>query len=237
MIIVCLDTAVNLPFLLVALVQDIASGKSNSANASYKSWENVHHGLGGNIPPELGLGTILQVPAANWSMDKWSVLSVKWDEWIFVFYAVVFFAVFGTTSEMKNLLLKYVRAVTRRPKAHSASEQGPGQANPTFATAPEFRTRVRAAPHGDSLPAWSDESVDLTRSSPTVGQSAMGHDAFELRPMTPVNPPGVHSLGLVSETDDDGANTNSMKDGQSGQGGSPMSDIDLELQMGQNANT
>ncbi len=133
MVIVCLDTALNLPFLIVALVQDIASGKANSANLPYKSWNNVHHGAGGTLPPELGLGTILEVPAAVWSADKWLTVSVKWDEWIFVAYAIVFFAVFGTTSEMKKLA------------GGGVAEQGPGQPedqSPELAPAPARNSRV-----------------------------------------------------------------------------------------------
>ncbi len=39
MVIVCLDTAFNLPVLIVALIQDITSRKANDENLPYKSLE------------------------------------------------------------------------------------------------------------------------------------------------------------------------------------------------------
>ena len=100
-VIACLDTLFNLPVLIVDLATDIAQGKESSLNYPYISWKNVHDGVGGNLPG-ISLSSILQTPASEWSTDKWFVLAVKWDEWLYVLHAVTFFCVFGTTPEMRS---------------------------------------------------------------------------------------------------------------------------------------
>lgn len=101
MIIVCLDTLINLPVLVTVFVSSILQGDDNALNFPYVSWKNVHDGAGGNLPG-ITLGSIIQVPASEWSTDGWSVFSTKWDEWLYVIHAVIFFCVFGTTSEMRR---------------------------------------------------------------------------------------------------------------------------------------
>lgn len=101
MAITLLDTIFNLPVLIIILVTSIASGKFNPLNAPYINWKNVHDGAGGLLPGA-SLSTILQSPASDWSASGWDVFDVKWDEWIYVFHAVIFFAVFGTTPEMRQ---------------------------------------------------------------------------------------------------------------------------------------
>ena len=100
-VIACLDTLLNLPVLIVTLATDIASGGENDLNYPYISWKNVHDGESGNAPG-LSLSSIQQVPASVWSTDKWQVVLVKWDEWVYVLHALAFFCVFGTTPEMRS---------------------------------------------------------------------------------------------------------------------------------------
>jgi len=213
MVIVCLDTAFNLPVLIVALIQDITSGKANDENLPYKSWSNVHHGAGGTYSPEQGLGTILEESATSWSTNKWSTLSVKWDEWIFVAYAIVFFAVFGTTREMKKLASDCVRVALRRLRLRRGGmvEQHPGKhedLSPKFAPAPARNTRV--APRRDSESLWSDESSDIADGNhniPLAGAIEFGDgfvrpDTFELRSHSPESI-GLHTLVFVSNGEDE----------------------------------
>ena len=100
-IIACLDTLFNLPVLIVSFAIEIAQGKDNDLNHPYISWKNVHDGAGGNAPG-LSLSSILQTPASVWSTEKWQAFIVKWDEWLYVVHAIVFFCVFGTTPEMRR---------------------------------------------------------------------------------------------------------------------------------------
>jgi len=101
MVIACLDTLFNLPVLITIIVTSILQGKDNSLNYSYISWKNVHDGAGGNLPG-LSLSSIVQTPASEWSTDPWVVFTTKWDEWIYVVHALMFFSVFGTTPEMRQ---------------------------------------------------------------------------------------------------------------------------------------
>lgn len=101
MVIACLDTAFNLPVLLVIVVTSIARGKEDGLNYPYISWKNVHDEEGG-LAPGLSLSSIPQDPASVWSTDNWLVFGLKWDEWVYVLHAVMFFGVFGTTPEMRS---------------------------------------------------------------------------------------------------------------------------------------
>jgi len=100
-VIACLDTLFNLPVLITILITDILRGKDDSLNYPYISWKNVHDGAGGTAPG-FSLGTILQTTASEWSSDPWSVFNTKWNEWIYVLHAIMFFLVFGTTPEMRH---------------------------------------------------------------------------------------------------------------------------------------
>ncbi|KLO09464.1 fungal pheromone STE3G-protein-coupled receptor [Schizopora paradoxa] len=101
MVIACLDTLLNVPVLITIILTTIIQGKNSSFNYPYVSWKNVHDGAGGNLPG-FSLDSILQVSASDWSTDKWAIFTLKWNEWIYVLYAVVFFGVFGTTPEMRQ---------------------------------------------------------------------------------------------------------------------------------------
>ena len=61
----------------------------------------MHDGAGGLIPGAT-LGSISQDPVSEWSLDKWTIFTVKWDEWVYVFHAIAFFCTFGTTPEMRS---------------------------------------------------------------------------------------------------------------------------------------
>lgn len=101
MIIAYLDVLFNLPVLLISLITSILAGKNSPLNYPYMSWKNVHEGEGGSAPG-LSLGSVLQVPASTWGTEAWGVFDVKWDEWLYVLHAIVFFCVFGTTPEMRR---------------------------------------------------------------------------------------------------------------------------------------
>ncbi len=101
MVVACLDTLINLPVLSTIFVTNILRGKSIALNDPYVSWKHVHDGAGEDIPG-ISLSSILQVPASAWNTSGWSVFTVKWDEWLYVLYAVAFFSVFGTTPEMRQ---------------------------------------------------------------------------------------------------------------------------------------
>ncbi len=101
MVIACLDTIFNLPILFIDIITTILQGKDASLNYPYISWKNVHDGAGGNFPGS-SLSSIMQIPASEWSTNGWDVFTVKWNAWVYVLHAIIFFSVFGTTPEMRN---------------------------------------------------------------------------------------------------------------------------------------
>jgi len=103
LIMTLLDTIINLPILITSFAKCILAGKNNFANYPYKSWDYVHNGAGGVFPPGTSLGTIVQVPASEWSQDKWFFTNVKWIEWVYVLHAVIYFLVFGTMPKLRRL--------------------------------------------------------------------------------------------------------------------------------------
>lgn len=101
MLIACLDTLFNLPISIAGLVIDISQGKGNVLNYPYVSWKNVHDGLGG-MAPGLSLSSIIQTPASAWNTESWTIFTTKWNEWLYVLHAIMFFSIFGTTPEMRR---------------------------------------------------------------------------------------------------------------------------------------
>lgn len=100
-IIACLDTLFNLPVAITLLLMEITKGRAYGLDSPYISWNNVHDGEGGMFPG-LSLSSILQVPVSQWSTEGLVMFIVKWNEWLYVLHAVMFFSVFGTTPEMQS---------------------------------------------------------------------------------------------------------------------------------------
>ena len=127
MMVACLDTLFNVPVLVTIVVTQISKGSDSSLNYPYISWKNVHEGVGGQLPG-YSLSSILQTPASLWSMDKWDVFNVKWDEWVYVLHAVIFFGVFGTTPEMQHFYQSVLFFIPKRCgyKKHCVPKQSSG---------------------------------------------------------------------------------------------------------------
>ncbi|KLO14122.1 STE3-domain-containing protein [Schizopora paradoxa] len=81
----------NLPILAVLVTTLIAGHESNLDRPS-QSWSFVRYGW---------LSKIIQTTAETWGNDKWQVLAVKWNEWIYVVHGIIFFSIFGTTEEAR----------------------------------------------------------------------------------------------------------------------------------------
>lgn len=101
-----LITSINTVFNLlgaeiIITIMAATTGQSTGANKPYISWDNVHDGAAGEIPGAT-LGTILQEPASEWSAFPTQVFVIKWNVWLYVAHALVFFTVFGTTPAMKE---------------------------------------------------------------------------------------------------------------------------------------
>ncbi len=90
MTITCLTLLLDLPALIVLVATKLIEGQESDINHSYRSWAFIHDG---------SLSKILQTTAHEWGGDKWQVFNVKWNEWMYVLHAMVFFSIFGTTPE------------------------------------------------------------------------------------------------------------------------------------------
>jgi len=114
MVIACLDTMFNLPVLIAEIVISGVEGEGSSLNHPYISWKNVHDGAGGLLPGT-SFSSIVTTSASAWSTDgMWSVFLVKWNEWLYVLHAIIFFSVFGTTPEMRQYYLSALWFVPER---------------------------------------------------------------------------------------------------------------------------
>lgn len=111
----CLDMFVTLPLNATSLISNILN---QLPFVFFEGWTFIHT----NWEP-------LLLPKSLWSTDRWSVVSVHWNEWISFFWAVVFFALFGLTPKAKNgyrrlfrLLGKPFRASKRAGKEEDLPE-------------------------------------------------------------------------------------------------------------------
>ncbi|KLO14101.1 fungal pheromone STE3G-protein-coupled receptor [Schizopora paradoxa] len=101
MAITCLTIVLDLPILIINITRQLVMGKESGYNQPYVSWAYVHNGADGALEGA-GLSQILQLSVDDWGWSMWRILNVKWNEWIYVLHAVVFFALFGTTPEAKR---------------------------------------------------------------------------------------------------------------------------------------
>lgn len=108
-----IDTIFNLPVLFFVTIKSATGGTSNAINLPYISWDNVHNGDGGKLPGA-SLSTIIQVPASAWSRSPSQVLANKWNMWVYVGHALVFFGVFGTTPKMREWYTEIVLYIPRK---------------------------------------------------------------------------------------------------------------------------
>lgn len=125
MLIACLDTIFNVPIMIGGFLQDALMGSSGAQNQPYISWSNVHDGKTSFTSGE-SLSTIVQTPASKWSTNKWIVLNLKWNEWIYVVQAIVYFAVVGTTPEMGRFIRRLFCLSPKRSSSDSTSDEEGG---------------------------------------------------------------------------------------------------------------
>ena len=109
----CIDALFTLPLNII----DVVLNSLDFPVDFWPGWTAVH----------ADFGMIGQYSTADWkSGGFWSVFAVRWDEWINVLFAVVFFALFGLTGEAraryKAAFWKVVGLTGLRPRAAPKSE-------------------------------------------------------------------------------------------------------------------
>ena len=102
MAITLLDLVLHLPQTIVNLCISIFEDKSD--HIPYTSWTSVHRLYG-------SFNTILQDPASLWSMYVYTFYSTKFNEWAPVLNALVFFLVFGTTTELCAMYFSFFASI------------------------------------------------------------------------------------------------------------------------------
>lgn len=91
----CFDILITLPIVIILLVIDILDGGNFEF---YQGWTYIHTQWGA-----------APVPKSEWSATIWNRFLLRWDEWINPFYALVFFVLFGLTSEARNGYRRFFR--------------------------------------------------------------------------------------------------------------------------------
>lgn len=95
----CIDVVLVLPLSILLLVQ----GYEGTPIVFWPGWKEIHSDWGP-----------ASVPADEWKPFPWDNFEVRWDEWINVLLAVVFFALFGLTEEAINKYRAAFSAIARR---------------------------------------------------------------------------------------------------------------------------
>lgn len=70
----------------------------------WKGWANVH----------FNFSRIGQIPASLWSLDTWSIFTVRWNQWLCTFCAFVFLCFFGFTEDARRSYYRTLRNVMRK---------------------------------------------------------------------------------------------------------------------------
>lgn len=94
----CLDVFVTLPIGVLGLAVDIKENRI----VFYQGWTTIH-----------SFWEPQQVTKEMWTVTPFGTFDVKWNEWISVFFALVFFVLFGLTSEAREKYRRVLRFVLR----------------------------------------------------------------------------------------------------------------------------
>lgn len=96
----CFDSFITLPISINNLVVNVVS--SGTEFVFYQGWKAIH----------LYWEPVL-VPKSVWSTDKWNIFSIHWNEWVNPFLALVFFSLFGLTSDARKGYRRFFRFLGR----------------------------------------------------------------------------------------------------------------------------
>ncbi|KLO14128.1 fungal pheromone STE3G-protein-coupled receptor [Schizopora paradoxa] len=118
MVVTCLNLLFDLPVLVIIVVTHAVQGHTETMNFPFYSWEFIHDTL----------NMIVETDASMWGAPGrgWQVFENKWNEWIYVLQAIVFFCVFGTTPEARRryrCALSWVLEKTRLKKKAPSKEE------------------------------------------------------------------------------------------------------------------
>lgn len=107
----CFDMFITLPIQVIAL---FISAMDSPPFRFYKGWTYIHSDWGPNLEPK-----------SLWSTSKWTVFIVHWDEWLYPFFALVFFTLFGLTPEARKGYRRLFRVLCRpfRAKQEAIAEE------------------------------------------------------------------------------------------------------------------
>lgn len=95
----CFDMFITLPIQVIAL---FISAMDSAPFRFYNGWTYIHSDWGPNLEPQ-----------SLWSTSKWTVFIVHWDEWLYPFFALVFFTLFGLTPENRKGYRRFFRVLCR----------------------------------------------------------------------------------------------------------------------------
>ena len=132
----CIDVVLVLPLSILLLVQ----GYAGSPLPFWPGWDVIHSDWGP-----------VSVPADEWKPFPWDNFEVRWDEWINVLLAVIFFSLFGVTEEaVSNYRLAFLAAAKRFGYTPSVKAE---------ASAVVFETRGGTTTSGGSSSVFRDVEV------------------------------------------------------------------------------
>ena len=84
------DILLTLPIMILSLITELLESK---AAGFWPGWKAVHSSY----------STIPQLTTQEWkSAGFWTVFIIKFNQWIFPAYAIVFFLLFGTTKQKRE---------------------------------------------------------------------------------------------------------------------------------------
>ena len=103
MILGCADAMIYFPLNILPLVTFYEFTTQSGVNIFYPGWRLVHSDW-----------TPISVPESIWKTLFWNVFNIRWNQWINVFYGVLFFLLFGVTTEARESYKRVFWAAANR---------------------------------------------------------------------------------------------------------------------------
>lgn len=133
----CMDAVLTLPLSIFLMWSNAVP---EGPVQPWPGWTYVHDDF----------SKVRLIPAFIWRADRWTAFTVKWDEWVAVFCAVVFFLFFGISPDTRNAYQSLFWAIASRIGIHRRVDE---QLAPL-----DFATNQHATPTDSTLSTYRSDT-------------------------------------------------------------------------------
>jgi len=142
----------NVPILIfiVILPATLIADQRDTLNPLRTSWGLIH---------DTSLSVILKVSAKQWGDGRWQVLSLKWNEWMYVLDAILFFSIFGTTPQAVRRYRSATSYILERIGLKKKQQSSMAASDIMFSSDPQTPSRQPVRPVRRGTLSFLDSSI------------------------------------------------------------------------------